>query len=82
MTPSSSLILQPARAQDFKFKEYSGEALLDTVKLAITAFHDSQKWQTLMRNGMAQDYSWAASAREYVKVYERVKQGRPIPIAP
>ena len=66
----------------FKFKEYSGEALLDTVKLAITAFHDSQKWQTLMRNGMAQDYSWAASAREYVKVYERVKQGRPIPIAP
>ncbi len=24
-----------------------------------------------MRNGMAQDYSWINSAREYVKVYER-----------
>ena len=35
-----------------------------------------------MRNGMAQDYSWPDSAREYMKVYERVKQGRPIPIAP
>jgi len=31
-------------------------------------------WQTLMRNGMAQDYSWTNSAREYVKVYERARQ--------
>jgi len=50
------------------------------VKSAITAFRDTQKWQNLMRNGMSQDYSWAASAREYGKVYERVKQGRPAPI--
>ncbi len=27
-----------------------------------------------MRNGMAQDYSWINSAREYVKVYERARQ--------
>ncbi len=64
----------------FKFKEYSGEALLDTVKTAIMAFRDTDKWRNLMRNGMVQDYSWAASAREYAKVYERAKQGRPIPI--
>jgi len=31
----------------------------------------SQSWQALMRNAMAQDYSWPNSAREYVKVYER-----------
>jgi glycogen synthase len=52
------------------------------VKEAIVAFRDTPKWQILMRNGMTQDYSWAASAREYAKVYERAKQGRPIPIAP
>jgi starch synthase len=66
----------------FKFKEYSGEVLLDTVKAAIGAFPDHAKWQTLMRNGMKQDYSWISAAREYVKVYERCKQGRPAPIAP
>ncbi len=66
----------------FKFKEYSGEALLDTAKAAIVGFRDQQKWQTLMRNGMAEDYSWSTAAREYTKVYERAKQGRPIPIAP
>jgi glycogen synthase len=29
-----------------------------------------------MRNGMNKDFSWNASAREYGKVYERVKQMR------
>jgi glycogen synthase len=26
-----------------------------------------------MRNGMNRDFSWGASAREYVKVYERAR---------
>jgi hypothetical protein len=29
-----------------------------------------------MRNGMGRDFSWGASAREYGKVYERVRQLR------
>ena len=64
----------------FKFREYSGEALLDTVKAAVLAYRDTQRWEKLMSNGMVQDYSWTAAAKEYVKVYDRVKQGRPIPI--
>jgi len=57
----------------FKFTEYSGEALLDTVRLALTAYKDKNAWQQLMRNGMTRDFSWTASAREYVKVYERAR---------
>ena len=38
---------------------------------AQSSMADQSAWQTLMRNGMAQDYSWPNSAREYVKVYER-----------
>ncbi len=60
----------------FKFKEYAGEALLEKIRLAITAYRDPNAWQVLMRNGMAQDYSWDASAKEYFKVYERAKQVR------
>jgi starch synthase len=60
----------------FKFTDYTGEALLLTVKQALTAFRDKASWQTLMRNGMARDFSWGASAREYGKVYERVRQMR------
>jgi starch synthase len=58
----------------FKFTEYNGESLLLTIKQALTAYRDQTSWQVLMRNGMNKDFSWNASAREYGKVYERVKQ--------
>jgi len=29
-----------------------------------------------MRNGMNKDFSWKASAKEYVRIYERVRQAR------
>jgi starch synthase len=60
----------------FKFSEYSGEALLNTLHAAMAAYKDQKSWQTLMRNGMTRDFSWTASAKEYVRVYERVKQSR------
>jgi starch synthase len=60
----------------FKFTDYNGEALLLTIKLTLEAFRDQTSWQVLMRNGMSKDFSWNASAREYGKVYEKVKQMR------
>ena len=35
-----------------------------------------------MRNGMNKDFSWNASAREYGKIYEKVKQMRSAPSTP
>jgi starch synthase len=60
----------------FKFSDYTGEALLTTIKQALLAYRDPSSWQTLMRNGMGRDFSWGASAREYGKVYERARQVR------
>lgn len=60
----------------FKFKEYTGEALLETVRTALDVYQDHNAWPILMHNGMLQEYSWAASAKEYVKVYERARQGK------
>jgi starch synthase len=62
---------QTLKGTGFKFKPYTGEALLETVQAALKVYSDKNVWQTLMRNSMAQDYSWPNSAREYVKVYER-----------
>ena len=64
----------------FKFTDYNGESLLATVKQALLAYRDQSSWQTLMRNGMAKDFSWKVSAREYVRVYERVRQLHAQPI--
>jgi starch synthase len=60
----------------FKFTEYNGESLLLTIKHALQAFRDHTSWQVLMRNGMSKDFSWNISAREYGRVYERVRAMR------
>jgi starch synthase len=64
------------RGTGFKFSDYTGEALLATIKQALLAYQDPSSWQTLMRNGMSRDFSWGASAREYGKIYERARQVR------
>jgi starch synthase len=55
----------------FTFDQYSSQALLDTLRWALATYQDRRAWQSLQRAGMRQDFSWDASAREYVKVYER-----------
>ncbi len=62
----------------FKFREYTGEALLSALRSAVALYQEDQNaWRVLMRSAMAQDYSWSNSAREYVKVYERARQLKP-----
>ena len=58
----------------FKFQEYTGDALLRAVHQALQLYRDQDSWQRLMCNGMSKDFSWRVSAREYVRVYERVRQ--------
>jgi starch synthase len=65
-----------AKGTGFKFSEYSGEALLEAIKEALWAFRDQSSWRKLMRNGMAKDFSWNASAKEYVRVYEKALQAQ------
>ena len=69
-----------SKGTGFKFTDYKGEALLLTIKEALRAYRDQTSWQTLMRNGMSRDFSWNASAKEYVRVYERVTQGQKPPV--
>ena len=64
------------RGTGFKFVEYDAEDLLTTIKNALTAYKDRAGWQKLMRNGMKRDFSWTASAKEYIKVYEKAKSIR------
>jgi starch synthase len=69
-----------SKGTGFKFTEYSGEALLLTIKEALRAFRDQASWQTLMRNGMSKDFSWNASAREYIRIYARARELREMPL--
>jgi starch synthase len=64
----------------FKFSAYSGAALLGSIREALQAFNDKAVWRKLMLNGMSKDFSWTASAKEYVKIYERLAP-RPVSVS-
>jgi starch synthase len=55
-----------------RFTEYSPAALVEAVGRALELFRNPKRWKKLQQAGMRQDFSWDASAREYVKVYKGV----------
>jgi starch synthase len=68
---------QPAgQGNGFKFWGYNSGDLLDATKRALATFANKEEWTGMMRRGMAQDFSWEAPAKEYVRVYERAINNR------
>jgi starch synthase len=55
----------------FVFEEYSSAALLDAVERAIGVFGKKTIWTKLQERVMEYDYSWDASAKEYVTLYNQ-----------
>jgi starch synthase len=60
----------------FKFEEYTGVALLDSVRTALHTYRDQDAWRALQMNGMTKDFSWKASAASYATLYEAAKRSR------
>jgi starch synthase len=59
----------------FTFIEYHPDALWKAINKAVQCFADKELWQQLMRQAMAQDFSWPRSAGEYLKLYQRLMKG-------
>lgn len=57
------------RGTGFKFAPYTSAALVEAVRQAILLHKQPKKWQKLMSQAMAGDFSWHASALEYEKLY-------------
>jgi starch synthase len=54
----------------FKFWEISDRALYYTIGWAVSTWYDRpHHYRAMQQQGMARDFSWDASAREYEKVY-------------
>ena len=54
----------------FKFAQYSPEALADKIKEAFAAYTDKAAWETLIKRIMKEDFSWGASAKNYLEIYK------------
>jgi len=65
---------ESGRGTGFTFDEYTPVALLGALGRALEMFGNRPAWRRIQRAGMQEDFSWDASAREYVKVYERAAE--------
>ena len=68
--------LEHGTGTGFKFYEYSGAALLHSLRQALHHYSDEGVWKRIQLNGMAKDFSWNTSAAEYAKLYEAATAAR------
>jgi len=66
----------PGAGTGFTFHRYEAEDLKDAVTRALAAFADRPRWEAIVRRGMARDFSWEASARAYLGLYEKALRKR------
>jgi len=57
------------RGTGFRFDHADGTGMMWALDQALAAHRDREGWERLMKNGMARDFSWTRSAREYVELY-------------
>jgi starch synthase len=69
-----SLDVHTGEGTGFTFDDYSPAALLAALRWALDTFRRPDVWRRMQLAGMRQDHSWAASAKRYEEVYDRVKQ--------
>ena len=58
-------------ANGFGFSGATADELYFATWNGMLNFRDTKLWKLLQRNGMAEDFSWAKSARQYEEVYRR-----------
>jgi starch synthase len=54
------------------FNDYDTGAVIWAVGTALDIYRDNKAWDRLVRNGMAQDFSWSRQVPQYVETYERL----------
>lgn len=56
----------------FLFSDYNAHEMMYAIKHALSAYANPEEWRQIVDNAMKADYSWAASAREYVELYKKL----------
>ena len=66
---ASPLAIRDATATGFLFDDVSVDGLLEGVYRALALYRRPILWRQLQLHGMARDFAWAGSARQYIELY-------------
>jgi len=59
-----------SKGNGFKFREYTPEALITTLRDALAVYSNQALWELLRNNAMRADYSWVYTAKKYLDLYK------------
>ena len=65
----------------FSFSGYDHFKLFGAVMRALEVYRFRASWRDLMQRAMLADYSWAASAEQYVALYRRAQELQRVAVA-
>ncbi len=68
--------LQYADSTGFLFRSPSAVSLAGAIRRALAVYGQAHNWKGLQRRGMREDFSWERSARQYARLYRRLKAAR------
>jgi starch synthase len=63
------------RGTGIVFKDFSANALTQAMGSALDLHAQPDHWSRLVRNGMAEDFSWNRQGAKYVALYKRLLRG-------
>jgi starch synthase len=58
------------------FDDFNVEAVSWAINTAVDLFQNRRRWNRIVRNGLARNYSWERQGEEYIALYERLTAGR------
>lgn len=60
------------KGNGFSFTHFNAHDMLYTIKRALSVYHDSNSWNSIVKQAMEMDYSWAQSAYSYNQLYAEI----------
>jgi starch synthase len=56
----------------FVFQWQESDAIVGTLRWALETYHNRQEaWRRMQKRGMGTDFSWKASAKQYIELYQK-----------
>jgi len=65
-------LISKLEGNGFVFREYETEKFAKVLKKAISFYQNKKLMSKLQKKVMREDYSWEKSAREYLRLYEKL----------
>ncbi len=63
------------RGNGFLFHDFTSDALLQALELALRVWRDERAWARLVHNAMTADWSWRHQGPRYVEIYRKIAPG-------